>query len=254
MSQRLAVVNQKGGVGKTTTTVNIAACLAEAGCRVALIDLDPQRNATLSLGVDADGGPGCYEWLAGRAPLAGCVRATAVERLMVVPASADLAGLGLEVAGRSGWQHWLAESLTESSSAADFDYVAIDCPPSLGPLTVMALVAADRLVVPVQSEFLALDGLASLLETVERVKLELNPSLEFAGLVLTMHDPELRLAREVEIDVRRHFEDLVFETVIPRSESLAEAPSHGRSAIHHDASAAGSEAYFDLCKELAERV
>jgi chromosome partitioning protein len=243
-----AIANQKGGVGKTTTAVNVAACIAEAGFATLLIDIDPQANATLGLGLPKDGEPNVYDVLAGRASLAEAERPTAIELLKVVPAHADLAGANVELPREPGSEMRLRDAL--GGVRERYDYVLLDCPPSLGPLTVNALVAADRVIVPVQTEYFALEGLAGLLDTLALIQRELNPRLTIAGMLLTMHDGRTRLARDVEREVREHFPSLVFDTVIPRNVRVGEAPSYGLPVTHHDPHCAGSDAYFELAKEV----
>jgi chromosome partitioning protein len=246
-----AIANQKGGVGKTTTAVNLAACVAEAGYRTLLVDMDPQCNATVGLGLAKDLDPTIYEVLTGHAGLEEAVVPSDVEGLKLVPASPDLAAASVELPRVPGSENRLRESLAPVRE--DFDFVLLDCPPSLGPLTVGALVAADRVIVPVQTEYFALEGLAGLLDTLKLIQRELNPRLTIAGMLLTMHDGRTRLAQDVEREVRRHFPSLVFDTVIPRNVTVGEAPSFGRPVIHHDPHCAGSDAYFELAKEVAAR-
>ncbi len=246
-----AVANQKGGVGKTTTAVNMAACIAEAGYRTLLVDLDPQCNATAALGLSRDLEPNVYTCLLGESDLVQAARACNVDRLMLAPSTPDLAGATVELPRLPGSETQLRERL--SSARMHFDQIVLDCPPSLGPLTVNALVAADRVIVPVQAEYLALEGLAQFLDTLGLIRRELNPRLVVAGMLLTMYDARTRLAQDVERELRQHFPELVFRTVIPRNVRVSEAPSHGRAVIHHDPHCAGADAYFDLAKEVAER-
>jgi chromosome partitioning protein len=244
-----AVANQKGGVGKTTTAVNISACLAEAGERVLLIDLDPQANATSGLGMRANGAS-THELLDG-VPLAVLAKPSQLANLDIVMAKRDLAAAAVELSTRTGGERYLAEAL--AGSLEPYSYVFLDCPPSFGPLTVNALAAADRVLAPVQAEYYALEGLSQLLGTINLVKARLNPDLSIAGILLTMADGRTRLSAEVESELRRHFGELVFTTTIPRSVRLAEAPSHGVPAIAYDRRSAGAEAYWKVAMELVER-
>jgi chromosome partitioning protein len=246
-----AIANQKGGVGKTTTAVNVAACIAEAGYETLLVDVDPQGNATVGLGVPRDCGPGLYDVLSAGVAAEEAVRPTGVRGLSLIASTPDLAGATVELPRLAGSERRLRETLAPVLER--FAYVLLDCPPSLGPLTVNALVAADRVIVPVQTEYFALEGLAGLLDTLSLIQRELNPRLTVAGMLLTMHDSRTRLAQDVEREVRSHFPSLVFDTVIPRNVRLGEAPSFGRPVIHHDPQCAGSEAYFELAKEVAAR-
>jgi chromosome partitioning protein len=250
MSTVYAIANQKGGVGKTTTAVNVAACIAAAGYETLLVDVDPQGNATVGLGVERDG-PGLYEVLDGEAAADDVIRPTAVPNLCILASTPDLAGANMELPRMPGSESRLRDALAPVRDR--YAFVLLDCPPSLGPLTVNALVAADRVIVPVQTEYFALEGLAGLLDTLSLVQRELNPRLTVAGMLLTMHDSRTRLAQDVEREVREHFPSLVFDTVIPRNVRLGEAPSFGVPVIHHDPHCAGSEAYFELAKEVASR-
>ena len=244
-----AVANQKGGVGKTTTAVNVGACLAEAGERVLLIDLDPQANATSGLGLRANGAS-THDLLDG-APLAALAKPSGFPNLDVVMAKSDLAAASVELSNRPGGERYLADAL--AGALDTYAFVFLDCPPSFGPLTVNALAAAGRALVPVQAEYYALEGLSQLLGTINHVQARLNPDLAVAGILLTMADRRTRLAAEVETELRRHFGDLVFTTTVPRSIRLAEAPSHGLPAISYDRRSSGAEAYWKVAMELVER-
>jgi chromosome partitioning protein len=246
-----AIANQKGGVGKTTTAVNLAACIAEAGYEALLIDIDPQSNATLGLGLSKDAPLTIYDVLVGSVELEDVIVPTAIEHLSIVPAGPDLAGAAVELPRIAGFELRLQTAI--EPVRARYAFTLLDCPPSLGPLTVNALVAADRVIVPVQAEYFALEGLAGLLDTLSLVQRELNPRLTVAGMLLTMHDSRTRLAQDVESEIRRHFPELVFDTVIPRNVRVGEAPSFGKPVIHHDPHCAGADAYFELAKEVAAR-
>jgi chromosome partitioning protein len=244
-----ALANQKGGVGKTTTAVNLAACLAEAGERTLVVDLDPQANATSGLGERANG-TSSLDLLDGIA-LSKLARPTRFARLELVPSRSELAGAAVELARRADGERFLADAL--AGAAEGYSFVFVDCPPSLGPLTVNALAAADRVLVPVQAEYYALEGLAQLVGSVELVRARLNPRLALGGVLLTMVDRRTRLAAEVTAEVRRHFGALVFHTSVPRSVRVAEAPSHGLPVTAYDRGSAGADAYWKVAMELVGR-
>ena len=251
-----ALANQKGGVGKTTTAINLAACLAEAGERTLVVDLDPQANATSGLGERANGSSS-LDLLDG-IPLPKLAKPTRFARLDLVPAKPELAGAAVELSRRGDGERYLADALTDATR--EYAFVFVDCPPSLGPLTVNALAAADRVLVPVQAEYYALEGLAQLVGSVELVRsrlnprlVRLNPNLGIGGLLLTMVDRRTRLAADVAAEVRRHFGELVFRTSVPRSVRVAEAPSHGLPVTAYDRASAGADAYWKVAMELVGR-
>ncbi len=248
----LAVANQKGGVGTTTTAINLATALAAVKCRTLLIDLDPQGNASTGLGFSRHQRPvTSYDLLMGEATLGQAVIATAVPGLDLVPSVVDLSGAEIELAHAERREYRLKSALTDEM--VGYDYVIIDCPPALGLLTVNALVAADSLLVPLQCEFFALEGLSQLLDTVKRVKNNLNPALTLLGIVLTMYDNRNNLSAQVAADVRNHMGEMVYDTVIPRNVRISEAPSHGKPALLYDVNCAGSRAYLHLASEVLRR-
>lgn len=251
---RIAVANQKGGVGKTTTAINLATALAATGLKVLLIDLDPQGNASTGLGIgQALRDRSSYELLTGGASLQECVVGSPVPRLDIVPGKVDLSGAEIELIDFEQRTHRLDMAL-DSAGPTRWDVCLIDCPPSLGLLTVNALIAANAILVPLQAEFFALEGLSQLLQTVERIRARFNPELSILGVVLTMYDRRNNLSAQVSDDVRACLGKVVFDTVIPRNVRLSEAPSHGLPALIYDHRCPGSEAYIALARELIARL
>ena len=252
MGKIIAFSNQKGGVGKTTTVLNVADYVARAGKRVLMIDIDPQGNLTSGYGIEKNKlENSLYDLMTGEASFKEVVTRTAYENLDILPCNMDLASLEVELSSVPNRTLVLAKSL--KGHVDDYDFVMIDCPPSLGVLTLNALCACDGVVVPIQSEFFALEGIVKLLQTFELVKKRLNPKLNLLGVVLTMYDARNRLTREVRDEVQRCFPDHLFETVIPRNVRLSEAPSPGKSIIHYDIKSKGADAYLNLAKEVALR-
>lgn len=247
----IAIANQKGGVGKTTTAINLGTALAACGMRVLVIDLDPQGNASTGLDVPRARRTGTYELLFGEIGLADGVRQSSVPNLSVVPASPALSGAEVELTNADQREYRLRDALRRT--AIPFDYVLIDCPPALGLLTLNALVAADAVLVPLQCEFYALEGLSHLMRTIERVRRALNPALDIQGVVLTMYDRRNNLSEMVAQDVREHLGAKVYTTVIPRNVKVSEAPSHGKPVLLYDLSCAGSQAYVHLASEVLKR-
>ncbi len=251
-----AIANQKGGVGKTTTAINLATALAAVGEQVLLIDLDPQGNASTSLGISkSERSPGSYEFLLGLSTLGDSVRASQIPGLSVMPASVSLAGAEIELIDMERREHRLAAALAAdgNDARAKWQTILVDCPPSLGLVTLNALVAVDAVLVPLQAEFLALEGIGALSNTVARIKQRLNPKLHITGVVLTMVDRRMTLSQQVEADVRGHFGELVFGTTIPRNVRIAEAPSHGLPVLIYDNACAGAQAYILLASEFIRR-
>ena len=246
----IAVANQKGGVGKTTTTVNVGACLAELGYRTLIVDLDPQGNASTGLGIENRGlETSMYQVLMDDASLENCIEPSAVKNLFVAPASLDLAGAEIELVPAFGRENRLRKAI--EGVLDDFDFVLIDCPPSLGLLTVNGLTAAGEVLVPIQCEYYALEGLGQLLRNVDLVKKNLNPSLEVSTIVCVMYDSRTKLADQVVAEVREHFGDKVCKTIVPRNVRLSEAPSYGQPIIVFDSSSRGATAYRNVAKEVS---
>lgn len=252
MAQKtIAVVNQKGGVGKTTTAINVAAQLADGKHSVLLVDLDPQGNATSGLGIPKEqAAVTTYEMLCAGASLADAVQETHVAQLFVLPANANLAGAEVELVSQAQREFALQKAL----QPAAYDYIIIDCPPSLGLLTINALTAASCVLIPVQAEYYALEGLSQLLNTVQAVRGSTNPQLELLGIALTMFDKRNSLSEQVELEVRNYFGDKLFKTIIPRNVRLAEAPSYGRTIYEHDRWSKGARAYKALAREVRDRI
>lgn len=252
MAHVVAIANQKGGVGKTTTAINLAAALATMGRRVLLVDLDPQGNASSCLGFSRDQGlPGIYDALLDFRPLSDALTEVRPTGLWLAPATRDLVGAEIELVDEDGRERRLRRALADVRGR--FDDILIDCPPSLGLLTLNALAAADTLLVPLQAEYYAIEGLGDLLRTLSAVRRGMNPDLVLGGIVVTMFDPRNNLCRDVDQQVREHFGQDVLATVIPRNVRLGEAPSHGRTAIEHDPRSAGARAYSALAREWASR-
>jgi len=250
MTKTIAILNQKGGVGKTTTTINVAAYLAQQGKTVLIVDSDPQGNATSGLGLGQSVTSGTYQALLGQSDLSQSVVATQVDKVTVMPANTQLAAAEVELVAMPQRELRLKTVL----QMATYDFVLIDCPPSLGLLTINALTAADYVLIPVQTEYFALEGLGHLLDTIQRVRGSTNPSLELLGVVLTMYDKRTSLSEQVANEIRKHFGNKLFTALIPRNVRLAEAPSYGRTIAEHDKWSKGARAYKALAKEIAQRV
>ena len=252
MSRVIAIANQKGGVGKTTTAVNLSAALGALEKRVLLIDADPQANATSGLGLKPeDAGEGTYELIEGARKAEELIQATTTPGVSIIPAHLDLVAVELEIIDQPKREFFLAKALQDIRST--YDYIIIDCSPSLGLITVNSLVAADSVMIPVQCEYFALEGLGKLLNTVKIIQSRLNEGLEIEGLLLTMYDSRLRLSNQVVEEVQKHFNDMVFQTIIQRNVKLSEAPSYGESIINYDAASKGASNYLSLAKEIINK-
>lgn len=252
MGKIIALANQKGGVGKTTTTINLAASLATLEKNVLVIDADPQANASSGLGVNIqDVECSLYECIINKTDVRDAIYTTDIERLDIIPSHIDLVGAEIEMLGMPDRERVIANML--QPIVKDYDFILIDCSPSLGLITVNALTAANSIMIPVQCEYFALEGITKLLNTIKIIQQRLNPSLEIEGFLLTMYDKRLRLANQIYEDVKRHFQELVFHTVIQRNVKLSESPSHGLPAILYDADSAGAQNYLQLAKEIIEK-
>jgi chromosome partitioning protein len=252
MQRLLAIANQKGGVGKTTTTVNLAASIASKGQRVLVVDMDPQANATSGLGFGRGSiAEGIYEALCDERPIRELTQLTEVPNLWLVPSTRELAGAEVELVAADGRERRLSQIIAPVLPA--YDYVLIDCPPSLGLLTLNALVAAHSVLIPMQCEYYALEGLSQLTQTIESVRAAYNPGLDIEGILLTMVDPRMNLTQQVADEVRAHFEDKVYKTIIPRNVRLSEAPSHGKPILLYDTRSSGSQSYLALAQEVLHR-
>jgi chromosome partitioning protein len=253
-TRTIAFANQKGGVGKTTTAVSIAACLAELGKRVLLVDLDPQANATSALGLQKLEGGSIYQALLGSAELAASIQPTAYENLSMIPSEVDLAVAEVDVARTENYLHRFRLALQPIHDSGQFDFIIVDCPPSLGILTMNALGAADRVIVPIQCEYFALEGLAVIMRVIQQIRESgANPNLELSGIVMTMYDGRTNLAQQVLAEVKKHFGAKLYKMAIPRTVRLAEAPSFGKPITQYDSGSYAAWAYRQLTEEILER-
>ena len=251
MGRIIAIANQKGGVGKTTTTINLGASLAHLGMKTLLLDLDPQSHTGSGLGVGAGEGPNLYHVMLEEVPLAQVIQSTVMPGLFVAPASADLAGAEVELVSALAREFKLQRALRALTE--EYDYIMVDCPPTLGLLTINALTAAGSVLIPLQPEYFALEGLARLLNTIEQIRAALNPTLTLEGIVLTMFDVRNNLSHQVASEVRQHFSAQVFQSIIPRNVRISEASSHGKPVLLYDGQSRGSESYVQLASELCAR-
>ena len=252
MSKIISVANQKGGVGKTTTAINLAACLALSGQKVLIIDIDPQGNASSGLGVNLrENQKGIYELLAGNASLDQVIYPTEIDTLKIIPSSVDLAGAEIELVGRDHREKILSMALNGVN--AEYEFIVIDCPPSLGLLTLNALTVSQSVLIPMQCEYYALQGLSHLLKTLQRIKKSINPSLKVEGILLTMYDNRTLLTSQVENQVKKYFSEFLMKTIIPRNIRLSEAPSHGKPIILYANRSKGSDSYVELAQEVIQQ-
>lgn len=250
MATVVALANQKGGVAKTTTAINLCACLGALEKRVLLVDCDPQGNATRGLGLKARA-PHLYHVLADQVPIRQAIVKTQFPGLSLLPSDRELVGVEVEFIGVEDWELRLRGKLQDIGG--DYDFVFLDCPPSLGHLTVNALAAANQILVPLQAEYFALEGISELMSTIRRVQTRLNPALQVGGVVVTMYDERNNLSQEVASEARKHFQEKVYKTVVPRNVRLAEAPSHGLPILHYDIKSKGAEAYLAIAREFLQR-